>query len=119
MSESLKPFNLERAKAGDPIVTCDGRKAKFIAHVPEAKDTAKVVVLITSNVYSFRENGRVWSWEDDQMDLYMASKKRTVWVNLYLDGTTDSEFFDAKDEADRYASHSRIGGKAYPIEIEE
>ena len=34
----MKPFDLEAAKAGAPIVTRDGRSAKFIAHVAEARN---------------------------------------------------------------------------------
>ena len=32
----MKPFDLEAAKRGEPIVTRGGEAAKFIAHVPDA-----------------------------------------------------------------------------------
>lgn len=42
----LRPFDLEKAKAGHPICTRDGRKARFIAHVPEADEGYRVFVLV-------------------------------------------------------------------------
>lgn len=42
----MKPFDLEAAKRGEPIVTRDGRKARFVAHIPEAPDAHKVIAFI-------------------------------------------------------------------------
>jgi len=41
----VKPFDLEKAKAGAPWVTGDGEKHKFIAFTSEAKDSNHVVTL--------------------------------------------------------------------------
>lgn len=82
-----KPFNLEAAKAGEPIVTLDGRKARFVAHVPEAKSANCVIAIPegkeTPLIYS--EDGRRFSSGPmANLDLLMAPKpKRTVWVNLW------------------------------------
>lgn len=59
----MKPFNLEAAKRGEPIVTRDGRKARFIAHVPEAGEAYRVVVYIEDHidVQSYYEDGRYTS----------------------------------------------------------
>ena len=53
----MKPFDLEAAKRGEPIVTRDGRKAKFIAHVPEAKHYQKIVLLMEGGLYSCNIDG--------------------------------------------------------------
>jgi hypothetical protein len=122
----MKPFDLERAKAGDPIVTRDGRKAKFIAHIPEADKQQRIIVLVGKDVYGVRESGKFKVFESDNVDLFMASKKRTVWVNLYPDHWHASSdhwhaSFDTEEEADadQWDNPKRIGDKAYPIEIEE
>ena len=116
----MKPFNLEAAKRGDPIVTRDGRKAKFIAHVPEADPSFKLAVLIDGEIFTFAEAGNYWSdKKDSTLDLFMAPKKRTVWVNLF---ETVAYHYDSNEDADTDAiqfSWKRIGGKAYPVEIEE
>ncbi|WVH13944.1 hypothetical protein CASP1_00021 [Alcaligenes phage CASP1] len=81
-----EPFDLDRAKAGEPIVTRDGRKARFVAHVPEAEDH-KVVAFVEGQgvATSFCETGHIYSHNHEHgIDLLMAPKpKRTVWVNIW------------------------------------
>lgn len=68
----MRPFDLEAAKRGEPIVTRDGRPAKFVAHVPEADDR-EVVCLVDGELILF---GKCGSFLDkkiqDRMDLLMA-----------------------------------------------
>ena len=47
-----------------------------------------------------------------------APVKRTVWVNLY-GRQLESVCHPTEEDADKHASPNRIGGKAYPLEIEE
>ena len=68
----MKPFDLEAAKRGEPIVTRDGRKAKFVAYVPEAANEM-IVCLIGGDIFLFQKNGAfVHSQFQDQTDLFMA-----------------------------------------------
>lgn len=115
----MKPFDLNAAKAGAPIVTRDGTPAKYIAHVPEARQSSQVLCLVRDTVFAYAPNGDYDSLRGESMlDLYMASTKRTVWVNLYRSG--EAYFYDNKVAADNYASTSpRLGGKAWPLEITE
>ena len=71
----MKPFNLEAAKRGEPIVTRDGRKAKFVAYVPEVKDEFKVIVYVegTMNVLSYCDDGMYYSNCECATDLFMYS----------------------------------------------
>lgn len=114
----MKPFDLEAAKRGEPIITRDGRAAKFIAHVPEAAEGSRVLVLINSGIPHHHENGSYFQEFGHPMDLFMAPKRRTVWVNLYP-GTRDACWHESEDAANENASDDRIGSKAHPIEIEE
>lgn len=119
----MKPFNLEAALRGEPVVTRGGHKAKIIGYVPEAQPAFRLVVFVEDNnrIPAVRtESGRVWDDEEMNGDLFMAAKKRTVWVNLYKDGTY---YFHNSEKAANDAvgdlSDNRVGGKAYPLEIEE
>ena len=121
----MKKFDLEAAKRGDPIVTRDGSEAKFIAHVPELREMCRVLYT-TPNSLSARccsESGRHYPVGESFYDLFMASKKQTVWVNFYKsdDGHIWSNTFKTLDSADNNAIHApgRVSGKAYPVEIEE
>lgn len=121
----MKPFDLEAAKRGEPIQTRDGRPAKFIAHAPDSSyRSSKVACIVSGNFYLFCESG-TWLEGSSQHanDLFMVSKKRTVWVNLYaIEGyphKLESFAYANKVIADQFCRGDRIGGKAWPLEIEE
>lgn len=116
----MKPFNLERAKAGDPVVTRDGREFIFGAYNPNAKDGHNIIGWLNEVVTSYFKSGRLYAGREHGADLFMASKKRTVWVNLYAPGGgVRGYFYSTETAADEAAASTRLGGKARPIEIEE
>lgn len=117
----MKPFDLEAAKRGEPIRTRDGRSVKFIAHVPEAEEF-RVLVLTEKSVGAFRDDGTLHKNSNSALDLFMAPKKRTVWVNLYSFGGGHAKYFETEEDASEAAQGvvaKRIGNRAYPVEIEE
>lgn len=113
----MKPFDLEAAKRGDPIVCRDGTPVKFIAHVPEAHKDARVLYLFNEWVYVANESGTFQN--QAERSLFMAPKKRTVWVNLFPSG--NDCHYETEEDANRMIpkTDKRLGGKAYPVEIEE
>jgi len=122
----MKPFDLEAAKRGEPIQTRDGRPVKFIAHVPEATESQRVLVLIDEAVCFRYSTGSFLSRNPDRADLFMASRKRTVWVNLYRPYADDYSYgqpatcFATKELADGSTSvNKRVGNRAWRLEIEE
>lgn len=92
---NLKPFDLEAAKAGKPVCTRDGRKARIICFdrkllfkgisypiIALVEDTAK-----EETIYGYNEKGKVII-EDDATykdDLMMLPKKKEGWINIYKD----------------------------------
>jgi len=115
----MKPFDLEAAKRGEPIVTRDGREAKFIAYVPEVDKDMRVIFRVGKELWSVPDNGKIREEGKGHVDLFMAPKKRIVWLNFYPNSTS-AAVHDTEERADRYAvGKERIGGKAYPVEIEE
>lgn len=111
----MKPFDLEAAKRGESIVTRDGREVKFIAHVPEAEPDTQVIYLEGDKLWGARVDGS--AIREVSHELFMAPKKRTLWVNMYEDG--NARCYPEKAVADACRFKNRIGGKAYPLEIEE
>ena len=110
------PFDLEAAKAGAPLVSRDGRKARFLAHIPEASlPDGRVAAFIEGNggATNHYENGRILRRADSNGDLFMAPKpKRTVWVNVYPSMTQ----YDSEAEARSLAVRHRIA--TVPVEID-
>lgn len=110
----MKPFDLEAAKRGEPIQCC-GLSAKFIAYEPEAAPYEQVIYLGHGNQIFTADTKGMGSHHA----VVMAPKKRIVWVNLLISGK--AFHYDTEESANRMigSSDQRIGGKAYPVEIEE
>lgn len=90
---NLKEFDLEAAKAGKPVCTRDGRKARIISFdrkflfngvsypiIALVEDTAK-----EETIYGYNEKGKVIIEHDTPYkdDLMMLPQKKEGWVNVY------------------------------------
>lgn len=109
---NLKPFDLEAAKAGKPVCTRDGRKARIISFdrkflfkgvsypiIALVEDTAK-----EETIYGYNEKGKVLI-EDDATykdDLMMLPEKKEGWINLCKNNHGDTSVvgvFPNREEA--------------------
>lgn len=84
----MKPFNLQEALAGKPVVTRDGRKVQDIRHLPSAKPYSVVGVVddgISDNPSTYTRDGvfSIHELDGSAADLFMASQKREGWINIY------------------------------------
>ncbi len=89
----MKPFNLERALAGDPVVTRDGRKVIDIYHFKFDKNNRSVAYQVENNqtidwatTYG-RNNGHL----ESEFDLFMAPVKRKYYMGI-SDGYSSCKF---------------------------
>lgn len=101
---NLKEFDLEAAKAGKPVCTRDGRKARIICW--DKKGLVPIVALIeyeNSEIFlAYYNNGRHTIRERSDNDLMMLLEKKEGWVNVYnsLGVITFSHNpYDTKEEA--------------------
>lgn len=86
---TLKPFDLEAAKAGKPVCTRDGYKARIICF--DAKGMHQpIVALVTQDngveyIETYYSNGRFNDDINSQSsgDLMMLPEKKEGWVNVY------------------------------------
>lgn len=97
-----RPFDLEKAKAGAPLVTRDGRAAKFIAHVPEVEG---VLILVGKGVYQAKEDGCLFGYSSNDLDLFLADPpkvKKEWWVGIWRSksGIRDVHVSSGKTEGD-------------------
>lgn len=115
----MKPFNLEEAKAGEPLITREGESVKFICVEPDAHEDTRLLVLRNGRVLPLYIDG---TYNGPQAkftssgDVFMAPKKRTLWCNVYRGSASH---YDSEEEANNHGLPSRLGGKAWPLEIEE
>lgn len=85
LNSSLKPFNLEAAKAGKPVCTMDGRKARVICFDTKG-DMCPIIALVEENgiesAYHYDKSGRN-AYKKSGLDLMMFPEKKEGWVNVY------------------------------------
>lgn len=124
----LKPFNLERALAGDPVVTTLGIRVIQLSYFPKSNyETGELAVLLEreDRVRSYKPNGDYSGLGNlTNYTLFMAPKTREVWVNLYTGGAfVHGEFYGyvSEEEANRCDMNpgARLGGCAHKITIPE
>lgn len=86
---NLRPFDLEAAKAGKPVCTRDGRKARIICW--DKKGNYPIVALIQDNENSehieyYTENGIFSNGGNEKnRDLMMFTRKKEGRLNIYKD----------------------------------
>lgn len=103
---NLKPFNLEEAKAGKPVCTRDGRKARIICF--DKKAGRPIVVLVeggdgNGEYVIFCDDGGYYNCKEmpDGSDLMMLPEKKEGWVNIYALNTCYSSKEEAEANIDR------------------
>ena len=108
--KKVKPFDLQKAKAGKPVCTRDGSNARIICF--DRNDIKPIVALVTivngtsviEKAFYYFEDGHHLSKNDNNIyDLMMLSEKKEGWINIYNADTTfyyvDGRVFETKDEA--------------------
>lgn len=79
----MKPFDLKKALAGDPVVLSNGKKVTAIAHFPNAHNKYRVVAEIEGILRTFTEEGQEIDQYHSTNVLCMAPIQKEVWINLY------------------------------------
>ena len=91
---NLKPFDIHKAKAGKPVCTRDGRKARIICFDYKGDCNAYPILALISTINlsgvpseiiaKYTEDGRYAKYnnvENDE-DLMMLPEKKTGWINI-------------------------------------
>lgn len=84
----MKPFDFEKAKAGAPVCTREGFKARIICFDAD-NDRFPIVALLKGDngkeyPVSFTKEGRFSDGEaDSSKDLFMVGIKKEGWINIY------------------------------------
>jgi hypothetical protein len=125
----MKPFNLEKAVAGEKLVTRDGRKISEFVYLKTESSASPCVAVIGGSPFWFSKDGLIHGChgEDSPADLFMAPKVITKYLNVYdssaggsYDGN-NSYIFDKKEEAEGNADRNSVKVliRAQPIQWEE
>ncbi len=83
----MEPFDLEKALAGDPVVTRCGREVTEIHFFETCTEDRPIVAVIGGKMYSFFNNGTSSGTNNPtERDLFMKPKVIEGWFNIYLIG---------------------------------
>jgi len=82
----MKPFDLEAAKAGAPVITRDGRPARIICFDREGNYPVVALIKINGNdesIHTYTSDGINHKFHETYSDLLMDTVKKKAWVNIY------------------------------------
>ena len=83
MEKIFKPFDLEKAIAGEPICDTVGNRVKFLVYEPQAK--MPVACLRDGKIYPYTLQGDFFDDRDAQSDLRMAEDVNESLCRLLQD----------------------------------
>ena len=98
----LKPFDLEKAKAGKLVCTRDGRKARIICF-DKKNDYYPIIALVETEgkecIFQYTSNGEYLEGNENNShsNLVMLPEKKEGWTNLFKSST-----YSTKEEAMKY-----------------
>lgn len=116
----MKPFNLERALAGDPVVTRGGVPVPRLEYFPEVEEAYKIAVVLNGKILTCTEKGKFALFGDTQFDLFMAPKKVKGYVVIFptsIGPYSFSRVFDTAEIAKREMAYKGVED-AQIIEVE-
>lgn len=106
-TKNLKPFDLEAAKAGAPVVTRNGCQARIICtdlRCGKCPIVAAVMSHDEESVEIYSVNGELYckARNGNDLDLFMAPIKRKGWVNLrrICDDVYGAKVYETKEKAE-------------------
>mgnify|MGYP006916071273 CR=1 FL=1 len=85
----MKEFDYEKAKAGAPVCTRDGRPARIVCWDALGGDLPILALVAEMSTLGNEEELAYWytkdgkSYEGHEDDLMMASVKHEGWINIY------------------------------------
>lgn len=82
----MEKFDLERALAGEPVITRDGREVTEIHLFKTVKTDYPLIVVVGGDNHEYTEEGKFNINVSSNDDLFMKPKVIEGWFNVYLVG---------------------------------
>ena len=112
----MKEFNLEEYLENPErkVVTRDGRPVRIIC--TDRKGATAIIALVNDGLseelgHAFYSDGKIFSDEDNELDLFFAPTKYTDYINLYRDESV--YFLGAVYTSEEYAKNIARGNDQY------
>jgi hypothetical protein len=108
----MEKFDLERALAGEPVCTRDGRDVTQLTKF-DVKDKRCLVGVVSGMLLSWTYKGDCFgNGKESKHDLVMKPKENAIWINLfkYVNGSlyTTNTKFNSKESAEKFGKNYQI-----------
>lgn len=113
----MKPFDLEKALAGEPVVTRQGQPVTQVCMFNNTRASCPVFGACNGLIRWWNTSGQVAYDEEHADDLFMAGNKKEGWVNIYPDQKLGDMIYPTETQADGAKGQERIA--CVKIEWEE
>lgn len=87
---NTKPFNIEKARAGNPVCTRDLRPARIVCdNMSDGISKDNILALVSETdgsetAYAYNRDGTfMGAGEQHRLDLMLATTKKSGWINIY------------------------------------
>jgi hypothetical protein len=117
----MKPFNLQAALAGKPVVTRDGRPVKIAGYNEDSENLYwRLIGWINGTPSWWSLLGKAGTGDESSYDLFMATTTRKEWIvrRLRPSGAIASRVFTTKAMAE-YSAFQYQGATIHEITITE
>jgi hypothetical protein len=122
----MKPFDLEAAKRGEKLVTREGKEVTEFHHFKTVSGSYPCTAVVNGERSAYTLAGHFNRSQHPHCDdLFMAAKKRTVYVQIFnksgdasVPGLKAFAFDSSADAADNIGSTQWPVIGTFPIEIE-
>jgi hypothetical protein len=112
----MKEFNLEKALAGEPVITKTGKKVAQITKFDNVTITPySICGVVEGSLENWSKEGKYHHSTESQLDIYMAEESKTIWINVWKhvkDGSLSASIHSRKDkcdmEIDELLSHTLV-----------
>ena len=115
----MKPFNLEEALAGKPVVTREGKKVTELYLFKTANSNYPLRVCIDKDIKDYTDRGTYYAKDTtSEHDLFMEVPIIEGWVNVYYDKklAIGGTVFSSKEGAILYGKNNPIYIKTIKID---
>jgi hypothetical protein len=113
----MKPFDLEKALAGEPVVTRDGNPVtQLIKFEAIVEDGYLLYGVVNNKIRNFLESGKYdKTFESHSLDLFMAEPER--WVNVYFNERINKFWKSTFYNSEKFAKEVADGNAYYQATI--
>jgi hypothetical protein len=118
----MKPFDLEKALSGEPVITRNGRPAIIKEAVRNRLGTLVYGDVDGSN-YAWYTDGLRGIMQESSLDLFMAEKqklRKVGWVHVWSNSdATYSDFHETEESAINAVKHENKRGVVNSLSIQK